>query len=420
MYACIHTATANPAIFDLALQFSPVIERTSEDTVAFSIAELGRLLGPPHQIASEICRAGHERNVEANLALATNVDTAILLARHVPGVTIAMPGEQRAHLETLPLRALPILPHLLELLQRWGLKTCGDLALLPESGVAERLGPEGIYLRNLARGTFVRPLRLHAMPTNYAERMELEHPLELLEPLLFLLGRALGELCRRLRSQSQAARVIEVKLELIEGSYSCNLEFPVPLEEKQSILKLLQLHLERHPPPAPVTAFTLRVEPAAPRRIQGGLFRPPAPAPDKLQITLARIAGMVGKENAGAPVLLETHRPDAFALGQLNLQPATPETRERPEALRLAFRLFRPAPRARVKLAHAAPRSVYAAGVQGSVVRAAGPWKTSGEWWDRASFWSREEWDVALDDGALYRIYLDLHTEEWYVQGVYD
>ncbi|MGH9621034.1 MAG: hypothetical protein ACRD45_15185 [Bryobacteraceae bacterium] len=404
----------------MALQFSPVIERTSEDTVAFSIAELGRLLGPPHQIASEICRAGHERNVEANLALAANVDTATLLARHVPGVTIAMPGEQRAHLETLPLRALPILPHLLELLQRWGLKTCGDLALLPESGVAERLGPEGIYLRNLARGTFVRPLRLHAMPTNYAERMELEHPLELLEPLLFLLGRALGELCRRLRSQSQAARVIEVKLELIEGSYSCNLEFPVPLEEKQSILKLLQLHLERHPPPAPVTAFTLRVEPAAPRRIQGGLFRPPAPAPDKLQITLARIAGMVGKENAGAPVLLETHRPDAFALGQLNLQPATPETRERPEALRLAFRLFRPAPRARVKLAHAAPRSVYAAGVQGSVVRAAGPWKTSGEWWDRASFWSREEWDVALDDGALYRIYLDLHTEEWYVQGVYD
>lgn len=429
MYACIYTATTNPGvhagdpasrILDLALQFSPVVERTCGNTVVFSIAELGMLLGPPYEIASEICRAGHEHNIEASLALAPNVDTAILLARHFRGVTIAMPGEEGARLAAIPLQEMPMPPHLLDLLQRWGLRTCGDLALLPENGVAERLGTEGVYLRNLACGAVVRPLRLDATPTNYAERMELEHPLELLEPLLFLLGRVLGELCQRLRSQSRAARILEVQLELSEASYYFSLEFPVPLDEKQSISKLLQLHLERHPPPAPVSAFTLRVEPAAPRRVQGGLFRPPVPAPDKLQITLARIAGMVGKENAGAPVLLDTHRPDAFVLGPLNLQPAAPEAKDRPEVLRLAFRVFRPAPRAQVKLADRAPRSLYAPGVQGSVMHAAGPWRTSGEWWDRTTSWNREEWDVALDDGALYRIYLDLHAGEWYVQGVYD
>jgi hypothetical protein len=42
------------------------------------------------------------------------------------------------------------------------------------------------------------------------------------------------------------------------------------------------------------------------------LFVPLAPEPEKLELTLARIAHVVGQENVGYPVLLDTHRPDAF------------------------------------------------------------------------------------------------------------
>ncbi len=90
-----------------------------------------------------------------------------------------------------------------------------------------------------------------------------------------------------------------------------------------------------------------------------------------------------------------------------------------PEALRLVIRLFRPALQARVMVAGVAPKKVIAPGVRGDVIRAAGPWKTSGEWWS-ATCWSREEWDVALDDGAVYRIYREMRRQEWYVEGVYD
>ena len=83
------------------------------------------------------------------------------------------------------------------------------------------------------------------------------------------------------------------------------------------------------------------------------------------------------------------------------------------------MRLFRPALHARVETERSAPRRVLAHGVRGKVLQSAGPWKTSGEWW-AATAWTREEWDVALDDGALYRIYLQPKTEEWYVGGVYD
>ncbi len=439
MYACLHIP--GPYVFDnelldLALQFCPVVEQTSHNTVVFSIAPLRKLIGSPHQIASEICHLGYERKLQANLALASNPDSAILLARNCTGVTLVTPGEEKFKLASVPLEALfahdiPVDPKLLNVLRRWGLKTCEDLAALPERGVAERLGSAGIYLRNLACGAIDRPLRLPAATTNYEERMELEHPVQLLEPLLFLLGRVLSELCRRLRSQSQAARSLKARFELEEHKhYRFELEFPVPLDKTQTLLKLLQLHLERHPPAAPIFAFTLQVEPAEPKRIQSGIFLPPTPSADKLQLTLARIAGMVGKENVGTPALLNTHRPDAFEMTALNASPGevlpknqgqkTDEAQSEPQpVLRLAIRLFRPALPARVRLSGMAPKNIAASNVNGNVIRSAGPWKTSGEWWASTS-WTREEWDVALDDGALYRIYQEIPAHEWYVQGVYD
>jgi protein ImuB len=430
MYACVHIReeqAATQELLALALNFSPVVEETSRNTVVFPIGALGTLMGSPQQIAAEICRAGNARKLAANLAIASNADTAILLARHFPGVTLAAVGEERFKLAAIPLEELfahdmTLDAALLEILHRWGLKSCEDVAALPERGVAERLGQPGVHLRRLACGAIDRPLRVAPPATNYEERVELEHALQLLEPLLFLIGGTLGELCRRLRSQSRAARLLEARFDLENRKpYRCELEFPVPLDQAQTILKLLQLHLERHPPEAAVLAFTLRVAPAEPRRIQGGIFLPATPPPDKLQVTLARIAAMVGRENAGTPRLLNTHRPDAFEMTSLNMDASETVSNRAAErqTVRLAMRLFRPALQARIRLAGTAPKAVAATGVKGKVLRCAGPWKTSGEWW-AATAWTREEWDVALDDGAVYRIYCELPARDWYVEAVYD
>ncbi len=433
MFAAIHlpgNASTPDELLNLGLHFSPEVEQTSRDTIAFSIGALRRLLGSPYQIASEICRYGNERKLRANLAIAANPDTAILLSRNFSGVTLVTPGEEKSKLAPLPVASLfahdpELNPQLLETLGRWGIKTCGELSLLPATGITERMGNTGAYLHGLAAGEIRRPLRLASVTTSYEAGMDLEHSLALLEPLLFLLGRVLGDLCDRLRTQSVAARLMHAKFRL-EGQkeYHCELEFPVPLAEHHTLLKLLQLHLERHAPPAPVVGFTVRLEPTSPKQLQGGMFLPPTPAPDKLQITLARISGMVGKENVGSPVLSNSHRPDAFQLsmpaitGELAATPLM-EQQAGEETLRLAIRLFRPALSASVKVNDSAPYRLTANGVKGVVLRFAGPWKTSGEWWAPTA-WSREEWDVALDDGALYRIYQETQSKSWFVEGVYD
>lgn len=453
MYASLwvrESDLTNPLV-QLARRFSPEVEQANH-SVVFSIAPLRKLIGSPHQIASEICRAGYELKLQASLAIASNPDAAMLLARHIKGVTLITPGQEHLKLAQVPLAglfeydAVKLDPGMLEILLRWGVKTCEDLVALPEKGITERLGPAGVYLRNLAAGNVHRPLRLNAEETSYEVKVQLEHSLQLLEPLLFLLSRAAGELCHRLRSQSRAAREIELVCDMdarvaddaiadqptetlktgyTHGTYKCKLEFPVPLDDPRTILKLLQLHLERHPPGAPVNAFGLKVEPVEPRCIQGGIFLPPTPRPDKLQVTLARIAGMVGTENVGTPVLCNTHRPDAFTSNVMPEQAKASvplqltETQTKPEMLRLAMRLFRPALHAHVQVVQLTPRNVFATGVRGHVLRYAGPWKTAGEWWTDTA-WSREEWDVALDDGALYRIYQESTNHEWFVHGIYD
>jgi protein ImuB len=55
----------------------------------------------------------------------------------------------------------------------------------------------------------------------------------------------------------------------------------------------------------------------------------------------------------------------------------------------------------------------------GDVVRADGPWKTSGEWW-RGEAWDRDEWDVALTDGGAYRVFLDRATSRWFIDAILD
>src|SRR5207253_9342213 len=96
------------------------------------------------------------------------------------------------------------------------------------------------------------------------------------------------------------------------------LEFPVPVRDSKILLKHLQLDLEAHPPPAAIVAIRIRLDPAKPRVLQNGLFVPAAPAPDKLQVVLARVAGLVGEGHVGSTEVLNTHRPAPFT--SLNFQ----------------------------------------------------------------------------------------------------
>ncbi len=157
----------------------------------------------------------------------------------------------------------------------------------------------------------------------------------------------------------------------------------------------------------------LEAEPAKPRAAQSGLFIPISPEPEKLELTLARLKSLVGDENVGSPALVDTHRPGAFQMLDRPLAPSPAH----PLTSSASLRALRPARPARVQMASGQPVHVQAEGVRGHVISSAGPWRTSGDWWTTDP-WARDEWDVALNDGALYRIYCEQGC--WFVEGSYD
>ena len=67
------------------------------------------------------------------------------------------------------------------------------------------------------------------------------------------------------------------------------------------------------------------------------------------------------------------------------------------------------------------PVHISFAGNSSKIIFYAGPWRTSGDWWTPNS-WSRDEWDIATASASLhvYRIFRDLISNRWFVEGSYD
>jgi protein ImuB len=423
MYACVHipgaTAETSAALLEVAKTFSPLVEVDGAGTVVVPVGALRRLIGGPHEIASEIARRAHERGLDGHIGIAANPDTAILAARNRPGVTVIARGEEARYVGEFRLDTLPLDGDAYDVMNRWGIRTLDEFGALPETGIAERFGATGVYLQKLARGGADRPLRTVYDAAVFCERFELDHGLRLLEPLLFVLARLLNELCAKLTAHGFATADVRLALEIEGGGeVTRGVRMPYPSRDAKAMLKLLQLDLEAHPPGAPVTAVAIEVVPVEPRTVQGGLFVPLAPEPEKLELTLAKIRAMVGERNVGSPELQNTHRPGGWVIsGQWR---PSGEWRVTSGESRLAFRYFSPGLKARVELREGMPKRVDAErGIYGLVMQAAGPWRTSGDWW-RLDPGDRDEWDIGLNNGAVYRICLERPAERWVVEGAYD
>jgi len=448
---------AHAALLDCAQSFSPRVEDTATDTLLLDLSGLERLFGPLPRIARDLARRASDLGLEANVAVACNPDTAILAARGFFGVTVIPAGNEADQLGSLPTDVLFAGENdakeamtFVETLERWGVRNLRALAALPEVALSERLGQRGLQMQRLARGTASRTLVPAEPPLQFEEAIELEHPVMLLEPLAFLLGRLLEQLCARLGARALATQELKLTLDLAtgwrgeeetkpaspaEGSrnsvFHRTLQLPVPLLDPKVFLKLLQLDLKAHPPGAPIVKIRLAAEPVRPRAAQGGLFLPPTPEPEKLELTLVRISGIVGENRVGSLELLDTHHPQGFRM--LHFAPLEPEksamkTDEPKEEIQghvTALRIFRPAKEVSVTIRDGKPSHLTCLAnkeLHGEVLWAAGPWRFSGDWWERDA-WARDEWDIAVENESgitLYRLVRDLLAGQWILEGTYD
>jgi len=461
---------AHAALLDAAWSISPRVEDTVPDTVVLDLEGLTALFGADEKIARELARRMAAIGLAARVAVAANIEVAIHAARGFPGITIIPAGEEQQRLGALPVGVLTTEAETLDILERWGVETLQALAALPVLQLSERLGQEGVRLSELARGVRQRALVLAQVSSIFAEEMELDDAVEELEPLSFLLGRLLDQLCARLEARALAVRAVRIRFELQPSfekefqtlqedlrrkpdvkQYEKVLTLPVPMRNSKTLLKLLRLQLQGDPPPAPIQKIYMTADAAAPRVAQNGLFVPCGPDPEKLEVTIARLGKLVGEGNLGCAELLDSHRPESFRMARFvalvewkkravrrpfEAQDAgvTKQQRETRKAV-TGLRVTRPAQAVRVELRDEQPVRVYLRGMRGEVVAASGPWRGSGDWWQEDA-WQQDEWDLAIAFPAagkeseqkrgegrytgLYRIYYDALRQGWFVRGEYD
>jgi protein ImuB len=445
----LQEAAAHAALLDCAQSFSPRVEDAAPDTIILDLLGMELLFGPLQKIARDLARRALDLGLITNVAVAANPDTAVLAARGFQGVSVIPEGKESEQLGNLPVEILlsEQEEQFQETFHRWGIRTLRDLAALPDIPLSERLGQRGVNLQKLARGEISRTLVPAEPPLVFEEAIELEYPLTLLEPLAFLLSRLLDRLCSRLATRALATQELRLELELASeyreeegvgtGDPPCRtqarqrfqrtLRLPLPLLDSKTFLKLLQLDLNAHPPGAPIMKIHLSAEPARPRPDQSGLFLPPSPEPEKLELTLARIAAIVGEEKVGSLETLDTHRPEGFRMQRFAAQEPQEKTEKTEDSDHLvtALRIFRPPAAVTVTLHEGKPTFISCPKrkeTRGEILWAAGPWRSSGDWWEQEG-WARDEWDIAVQEETsigLYRLVRDLLGGRWLLEGSYD
>jgi protein ImuB len=162
----------------------------------------------------------------------------------------------------------------IDVLERLGVQTLGDLASLPSTAVADRFGEPGLRALRMARGVS-EPLRPRRPPQDLVERIELpeaasgtqfEHAIDLLIERLIANPVRQGRSLRRLRLEARLAA---------GGSWRVEVTLRSATADAERVRLALAHKLERLPGPA--TELGLRaVELGARAHDQGALARSPA------------------------------------------------------------------------------------------------------------------------------------------------
>jgi len=464
LYACLRLKAGSwelSTVLAVARDFSPRVMTASEREVLVDISGLGRLIGPPDEIARQLAHAMFDAGLTPNVAIGSTHTIERLLAHGAEtghGLTLRqLPVELLQALETLP-RAMNERDRLrpYETLQRWGIERLGDLAALPAPALSSRLGRRGVTLQRLARGLDLRPFVPDRETTRFIESLELEWPIDSLEPLSFVLARLLEPLSNALERADRGAVAIRLELRLTDRStFTRVLPLPAPMRDARVLRTLLTLALESNPPPAAIDVVSIELDPAPARIVRFSLFDRALPSPETLATLTARLSALVGESRVGSAALVDSHAPDAFVMTRYapdgagvdraeradgadravraecadgaGADRADPAGRaDRPDRERSVLRRQRTSVALRVSCEQGRPVHIAASrrGIPyGGITEAAGPWRTSGGWWTSSragAGWNRDEWDVALKSGAVCRIYRDRSTEHWFLEGIYD
>jgi DNA polymerase-4 len=208
---------ASKAVFDIARDYTPLIEPLSLDEAFLDVTASTRRFGSSRQIAEEIRRRIlSTTSLHASFGVATCKTIAKIASdlRKPRGFVVVEPGDEAAFLAPLPLRRLPGLgPAAERALTGLGISTLGQLAALPLDAVQRRVGrASGSSLWERAQGIDTAPVTVPGAPRSVSREETFARDVSQRDALHLRIAELASDVGARLRTGGWTARTITLKL----------------------------------------------------------------------------------------------------------------------------------------------------------------------------------------------------------------
>jgi protein ImuB len=233
---------------------------------------------------------------------------------------------------------LPIDGELSAWLVRLGVHTVRDLARLPRSATASRLGSGASRVLDLAEGRDESPLVAYVPPAMPKEETTWEAPVDGVEALLFVLRGLVSRLGARLEGRGEAVQALSLvlrhdrsvaRLEGVPSDTTLHFDLSSPLWRAEELFRVIASRLNRARFGAPTVGMSLEAH-AVTRalalqlslsRYAAGLGGSSAKGPETLPVVLAELTADLGKDKVGILKLEGSHKPESKS----RLAPVSPD-----------------------------------------------------------------------------------------------
>lgn len=359
--------------------------------------------------------------LDARLGVGKN-KTCARAAAYVGDGTICAAGNERCFLAPLSLELLEIESAVLERLRLLGIERMGDLARLPHGPFVRRFGPEAARWHACACGEDPTPF----VPRGHAVAIEAsifgEGRADDEAQVVFALRVLLSRICSDLERCGKRAGALQLDVELEDsGTARFEVALASPTVRERDMLDVVRAKLEGSRFESPIVGLRVR----AGRLEEGGekvaLFAGGDFDPQAIAVAISRLEAMLGEPVRQARTRSAHVLEERFVYDRYETPKREPLREERSQntcdALVPQLRLMAVS-EIDVRVRGGEPAAVaFDGNPPRAVVTCSGPWRVEIGWFSD-SYVVRDEYDVLLDDGELYRIYRQ--GAQWYLRGNYD
>jgi DNA polymerase-4 len=238
-------ARVSARVMNILSEFTDMVEQVSIDEAFLDVTGSGKLFGSGPEIAQKIKRRIHEElQLTASVGVAGNKFVAKVASdlEKPDGFVIVAPGHEKEFLAPLPIgRLWGVGPKTEAYLKKMGMERIGQLADLPHSDLAARLGRSGAHLWQLAQGIDDRPVVQGEDFKSIGHEITFERDTAdaaLLETTLLDLTEKVAQ---RLRLQRVRARTIAIKFREADFStFTRRVTLSAPVDTAEKIFPLSQ------------------------------------------------------------------------------------------------------------------------------------------------------------------------------------